>query len=243
MELYNLIVETTRRCNMKCAHCLRGEPQNKSMSRMHLVNFLRQINYVSSVAFTGGEPTLPSGLKVINEFMEIGRHLDIEVGNFYIVTNAKVWRNEIPDTLAKLWEFCCDNDISSIDISNDQYHDPIGYKRRDFQEKLKEYLWQWYGLDIPIGNRTERLLFQHVRMEGRGVDLGAYRENEQDELMIDNWDGEYHISEGDIYLNCDGNVINGCDWSYESQKEPCNIICAADEDFETAVKKVAVPAY
>lgn len=241
MELHNAVIEATRRCNMKCAHCLRGEPQNKSMPREHLLNFLRQISYISDVTFTGGEPTLPSGLKVINEFIRICIHLDIEINSFYIVTNAKKWRPEIGDTLAKLWEFCSGNDASAIDISRDQYHDPIELKRQAFRSKLKNYLWQFHGLEIPIHQRASHLLFKHIRTEGRGIELGAYRKNDNPEILIDDEDEDlFRVVEGTLYLNCDGNIINGCDWSYKSQNNPSHIICRADEDLEEAIKKIAV---
>jgi hypothetical protein len=61
--------------------------------------------------------------------------------------------------------------------------------------------------------------------EGRGADLPSTRQNERELLEIE--DG--NITEGNIYLNCEGNVIAGCDWSYESQRDPRNIISTTGE--------------
>jgi hypothetical protein len=36
--------------------------------------------------------------------------------------------------------------------------------------------------------------------------------------------GVISYTEGDLYLNCKGNIINGCDWSFENQDNPKNII-------------------
>ena len=33
MQVYSLILEVTRRCNMCCAHCLRGEAENIDMQK------------------------------------------------------------------------------------------------------------------------------------------------------------------------------------------------------------------
>ena len=224
---------------MQCGHCLRGKPQNKSMSRLHLHNFLSQISYISSVCFTGGEPTLPSGMKTIYDFMDICNQERVDVGSFYMVTNAKVWRDDLPPLIERLYNFCSDNEISCIDISCDQYHDRIQSRRISFKNEL-EYIMEYeYGITEIVSCRPEHINYESIIAEGRGVQYGSGKYFEAPEIRIEQWedDGEYKITESDIYLNCDGNVINGCDWSYESQNDPDNIICAASDDFEKAVLK------
>jgi hypothetical protein len=39
------------------------------------------------------------------------------------------------------------------------------------------------------------------------------------------------IQEGEVYLNCDGNIIDGCDWSYAKQRQKSRIVCHVS-DFE-----------
>ena len=152
MQLDNLVVEVTRRCNMACEHCLRGEPQNKTLKDEDMYNILRQVSYISSVTFTGGEPTLPSGMKVIERFMEICNELAVDVGSFYIVTNAKVWRDKLPALINRLYNFCDDNEISHIDISGDRYHcgDVDTFKWR-----LEEELMYNFGLEEIVGVRED----------------------------------------------------------------------------------------
>ncbi len=241
MELYNLVVETTRRCNMKCAHCVRGKAQNRSMPIEHLRAFLQQIEYISSITFTGGEPTLPSGMKIIYNFMDVCSSFGIPVGSFYIVSNAKVWRPEIATMVGDLYNFCDDNEVSNFDISTDQYHDPIASKRRHFRYQLEESLEMWHGISADIVTSRRDIDFENVISEGRAQDWGTGRYNEQQEVYLEYWDDDQpRITEGDIYINCDGNVINGCDWSYESQKKAENIICSVNDDFEAAIKPIAV---
>ena len=124
IEIYSFIIETTRRCNMRCRHCLRGDPENKAMKRKYLDSFLSQVGYISSVTFTGGEPTLPSGMNAICDFMDSCCKYKVDVGGFYIVTNGKVWRPEFATLVNELWVFCSDNEASGIDISGDQFHEP-----------------------------------------------------------------------------------------------------------------------
>lgn len=238
MELYNLVVEVTRRCNMLCGHCLRGDRQNKSMSRVHLRNFLRNVNYISSVTFTGGEPTLPSGIRSIYDFMEICNMLGVAVGSFYFVTNAKVWRDEIPSLVSRLYNFCDDNEISSVDISTDQFHERNRLRISAFRQRLEEAL-EWDGIVEIVSERPPHIEFDNIINEGRGAQYGSDRYFELPDIHAERWDDndELRITEGDIYLNCNGNVINGCDWSYESQEDPEKIICTAEDNLEAAILK------
>jgi hypothetical protein len=237
MNLDCLIIETTRRCNMRCGHCLRGEPENKSMSLVHLYDFLSQMSrgYISSVTFTGGEPTLPSGMKVIRKFMEGCNRFSIDVGNFYMVTNAKMWRPELPELIQTLYNFCSDNEISAIDISTDQYHDHIQHTRLAFKNRLEDELSYLIGCDYHIVGLRRDLPYESIMEEGRGAQYGSGRHEVAPIIQIETWSGVPTVTEGDIYLNCEGNVISGCDWSYESQRDPENIICKASKNFEEAV--------
>ena len=54
----NLCLEVTRRCNMGCAHCLRGNAENLDMSRETIDQVLEQVDMIGQVTFTGGEPSL-----------------------------------------------------------------------------------------------------------------------------------------------------------------------------------------
>ena len=54
MNIRNLIVEVTRKCNMYCDHCLRGEPINVNMKKEYIDLLLDQVDNIGSVVFTGG---------------------------------------------------------------------------------------------------------------------------------------------------------------------------------------------
>ena len=58
MHINNLMIEVTRRCNLKCDHCLRGDAQNKDISTEYIDALLDQVTSIGSVTFTGGEPFL-----------------------------------------------------------------------------------------------------------------------------------------------------------------------------------------
>ena len=87
-ELYikNLCIEITRRCNMRCAHCMRGNAEAVDISLRHITNLLRHVRYIHHFNITGGEPSL--NVRAIRHILERVRAYDITVNDFYSVTNG-----------------------------------------------------------------------------------------------------------------------------------------------------------
>ena len=61
-EMITLNMELTRRCNMQCAFCARGQAQNIDMSHEVIDATLNQLNgvYINNLRLNGGEPLLGS---------------------------------------------------------------------------------------------------------------------------------------------------------------------------------------
>lgn len=53
-----LSVEITRKCQLKCAHCMKGEAQNIDMSVEVIDKLLESVVSIGTLLFTGGEPTM-----------------------------------------------------------------------------------------------------------------------------------------------------------------------------------------
>ena len=226
LHIHNLLIETTRRCNMNCAHCMRGEPQKKlKMCREHLYNFLSKVDSIGCVTFTGGEPSLPSGMDSIELFLEFAYMFNIEVYSFFIVTNGKRITERFTELIRKLYWLCEDNEISGVMVSSDNYHDT----KNHLPEKL-------YNLETELNMPVAFKEVYSVIQEGRAKDWGA-QPNRIDALFYRKFDEQIDLTKGQIYLNCKGNVINGCDWSYESQDDPKNIICAAEQFSEDFIRE------
>lgn len=64
MRIYSansVFIEVTRRCNMCCAHCLRGDAESIDIQEKYIDAFLDSFEtgaYISSLTFTGGEISL-----------------------------------------------------------------------------------------------------------------------------------------------------------------------------------------
>ena len=61
LNVRSLAIETTRRCNMQCEHCMRGDAQNKDMSMETLDRLFRRLGRIIEIVPTGGEPALNPG--------------------------------------------------------------------------------------------------------------------------------------------------------------------------------------
>ena len=53
-----LYIELTRKCNLRCAHCLLGEPQDVTITPEIIDSFLSQTSSISILTIGGGEPLL-----------------------------------------------------------------------------------------------------------------------------------------------------------------------------------------
>ena len=54
----DLSIEITRRCNLACQHCMRGEAENLDMSNEVIDQLLDRTSEIGYLGITGGEPLL-----------------------------------------------------------------------------------------------------------------------------------------------------------------------------------------
>lgn len=86
----NVVIEITRRCNMCCAHCLRGDAEDVNIQEKYIDAFLDSFSnggYIGTIVFTGGEISL--NIPAIRYTLKAVKERNISVGNFYMVTNGK----------------------------------------------------------------------------------------------------------------------------------------------------------
>jgi hypothetical protein len=210
MNLYNLIYEITRRCNATCEHCLRGDAQDLDISEAAIDASLQGVNYISSVCFTGGEPSL--AVDKIKYFLKAVKERHISVSSFYVVTNGKKPSLDLCLVLMELYAYCDDNEATSFCISKDQYHtDNIG--DTDEADKLYKAL-SFYNADER--DQDIKSLVDEGRANERGI--GERKAGVEISLEKDE-DGTISSIESTVYVNALGDVVPGCDLSFESQEE------------------------
>jgi len=205
----DMFIEVTRRCNMSCPHCMRGDMQSIDISLKFVETLFQKIEYIGILSITGGEPSLVP--EIILGIIKLAEKYDVDIGGFWLVTNGKKISDAFLQSVIRLYGYCSDNEISGLALSIDEWHETCPPENKK--------ILQLFSCYKEHGPRE----VSHLLAEGRGIDCGAFNENRCRTLEVE----DNRVTE--LYLNCKGNIINGCDWSYESQEDPDNIVCHVND--------------
>lgn len=220
LSIDQLSIEITRRCNMSCPHCLRGEAEAIDMNLDYVKILFSKIDCIYSLTLTGGEPSLKPEL--IREVVKLAGQAGVEIYNFYIATNGKDISDEFLLAILELYCYCSDNEISGVEMSVDEFHS------EEFEGEGSEG-WERLSAFKFFGSKN-KVTWDSLINEGRTLDMGGGSiEREADTILIEEDGATPRIMDASIYLNCEGNLISGCDFSYESQRGEENIICSVEE--------------
>lgn len=151
----SLSVELTRRCNLKCEHCMRGDAQNIDISKSVIDNLLEQVCVFHRLHFTGGEPFLAKE-EMIYMLQQI-RKKGIVLMHIQIITNGMLFDNEIAKELIETNKYIqslyaritkeklTDDFISHrihLLISNDKYHNNNAeYQYENIKNMMGKYAY------------------------------------------------------------------------------------------------------
>jgi len=208
MNINNLIVEVTRKCNLYCDHCLRGDAMNMNLKKEYVDSLLDQVDSIGNLCFSGGEPSL--NVPIMEYFLERCKSRGIDINHFYIATNGV----NVPESFVlfclKLYSYCDDKDFCLLQVSNDRYHMDIA----DFNLDLLK------GLSF-FGKKFEKDYHNYYNGSGLiGEGRAASNTSAHKPITVDNeMTLEDFENECEVYLNCKGEIINGCNWSFSSQKK------------------------
>lgn len=226
IQAYNLILEITRRCNMRCDHCMRGAVQRLDMSYGTMWNALKNIEHISTLTITGGEPSLrPQALRDLwNILLSRGIH----VGSFYVVTNAKSTykRLEFLEALDKLHQWCDEPDGCTLCVSQDQYHNSERLvNMKHYAGNYVSECGETYWVDREYFRPEQRTApIEKVIDDGRAkeLQLGSSKARIQEpwEVYRDS-SGDLCIQDNEIYIAANGNVTSCCDMSYKRIDAEC----------------------
>lgn len=209
-----LCLEITRRCNMACKHCLRGDAQLVDITHEIIDKALENVTEINNIVFTGGEPSL--NIEAMRYTLDKCEEDGIFVGAFYVVTNGKQVEIDFIKTMLDWYVFCVDNggdpEMCGLALSKDDFHERISAQN----ELLLRGVSFFREDKFQRGHGTKWII-----AEGRAADIPGARTNEMSYLpTIDvyNKNEVKTISINDtIYVSADGKVVAGCDWSFENQ--------------------------
>lgn len=131
-----LCLEITRRCQLKCAHCMRGDAQDIDMPEEIIDSILDQCAGIFSVFFTGGEPTM--NIEGMDYFLREVQRRNIPLGQLSFVTNGVSIPESMKDFLERAYDYITESRMNCeafrtdatiarhprilIGISADSYH-------------------------------------------------------------------------------------------------------------------------
>lgn len=227
----SIAIEVTRRCNMSCPHCLRGDSQNKDLSSDILRNFLSQIASIGSILFTGGEPTL--NIAAIQETLDYCKEHKIPVSEFYIVTNGKELSDDFLILMVRWYTYCIEcggePDFCGLALSQDIYHEPINPMH---MAKLRAL--SFFRPDDKDTRKWSKPLLLNMG-RARHLQNAVYQQNtyitktaDIDLTMVDDM---VRIGEATITLTAEGQVLTDCDYEYENTDNV--YLCEYDKLAET----------
>lgn len=122
---FNFIsIEITRRCNMQCQHCLRGDAQEVDIDFATIDALAEQAARVYGLAFTGGEPTL--NVPAMGHTLEELRRHGIPLHSVEVATNGLLQSKGFVEMIKGFSRYISEwnktNNAVSIGISKDRYH-------------------------------------------------------------------------------------------------------------------------
>lgn len=100
-----LSFEMTRRCNLKCKWCSKGEPQNLDITTEIIDKTLNEVSdyYINCIRITGGEPFLVPELVVYLIDKIIEKQIKVEM--IHINTNATIKNEKIRSAFCRFIEY------------------------------------------------------------------------------------------------------------------------------------------
>lgn len=209
-DIDNLIIAITERCNMNCAHCMRGDGKNRDVTREIIDLTLKDVNYIGSITLTGGEPTL--NIDAIEYVLDKCKELDIPVGSFYIVTNGKIVTERFLIACLKWHAYCikhsAEPEYSGVALSQDKFHEPIPEENIQLLQTLACYR----GED----KRTDFDKIQPLGI-GRGANIPNHQKTywkTQPDAFISDFD-DNHCNIEMMSVTVDGIILSDCNYAYD----------------------------
>lgn len=193
---------------MNCEHCLRGGPGTGDMNPEILRDFLKQVDEIDEITFTGGEPSL--NIPIMREFYKICEEYQIPVKSFFVATNGKENQLELATFLLEQYDKAEYKDMCGVALSIDAFHDDdISHmvKGLAFYTTTKEHAPNDCDWPIPVGNAlTWGLGGDNIR-------------NINERFSFETPQQEENIQLNTAYLSLNGCVFPDCNLTIEEEDD------------------------
>lgn len=242
LNYLNIMLEITRRCNLKCEHCMRGEAQNLDLSGEVMERLFSQVDSIFQLSLTGGEPFIAPD--VIENMVDIIIKNKVKVWQCTTVENGTILDERgirCIRALNRLGEYIMNyvwvtTDIEevkkipiSVSISNSNYHQNDIEKAIEFYKQYAaDYVeiqdqGDWNsGLTDKNGNNLKMKDTKNskrwIRREGRADENNIQGAN----YITDTYAVEFHIQDDKVAVKtgiqicANGNVAFALPLSFDT---------------------------
>lgn len=219
LHVSELVIEVTRRCNLSCGHCLRGPQEDHKFDLRTLRALKEGLTSIGSLVLTGGEPgmAIPT-MEGIRRSLAWADGPSIE--GFFLATNGTINQQALAVELLCWYAIVMEHTQGDEGAFSFRISDTLYHKESLAEEHYEEMKWSPLHGITGREKPSEWDAKARIAKEGRGINIPGSEPNTEDTLN----NGIYHrgdtLSAEDavIYINVFGDVILGCNWSYESQK-------------------------
>ena len=246
--LINLNLMLTRSCNLKCAHCLRGEAANEVISKDVLNTIFKPGLAIQNLQLNGGEVfSKPDILSLVIDIIIKNR---VMINNVNIPTNGTLYTESIEKELDRLNEYVtlCNLLMGElrpinieVDLSDDKYH------RAELQ-KLKETDIELYNTyNSNINRLLKSKYFSFLKPVIKLVDAGRATELDEQKVAPECYPIYYCETEtpngilfeaSNLGIDVNGYICNTCG---EMPPRTENIYGnCLENDISTIIKKVGI---
>lgn len=202
LEIEELVIETTRRCNMACPHCLRGPAMPGDMPVETIRSVLEQARVIDIVTFSGGEPSL--AIPVMEAFYEEAKRLGVQVNGFFIATNGKENQERLALFALERYAEAENKEFCTVSLSIDPYHEPCAsdlVRGLACYSKAKERDPGQLDWEVRAGNAEENGLGKPRQTR---TEFAAYAPQAGGAIRVEL-----------VYLSANGFAYPECDLSYQ----------------------------
>lgn len=207
--MMELFLELSRKCNLKCAHCLRGPAQRKNMSREVMLAAYNKAEEEVYLATGGGEPSLM--LEQLEDLYHVVKTSDTNLLCIYVVTNGKRNFKKLVELVKKFEWISHDDTLGRLCVSIDKYHTT--------EKGRILYAADEMGMEVEKRNNQQLVDMGNANKNHLGfnsVEIYPYHTRKNNR--------EYNIVEGVFYVNYKGDVYPSCDLSYKAQERHKDIM-------------------
>lgn len=119
-SIETLVIEITRRCNLKCAHCIQGDAQNITITKEIIDKMFSQVDNVKKIKIVGGETLLE--IETLEYMLQSIDRYNLQTSSVSLITNGTIKDSRVISVFDDFVKRKNNRYISML-ISDDDFHD------------------------------------------------------------------------------------------------------------------------